>query len=127
LSYESVNQQQEQQPKIEERVYPVTFGCKSKLTAKTYESALNHFLQTTLKNDDLRTLLNTKNSVIESKIIDHITHMKEIEGLTYRSISVHLAAILHFDNNDYTELKRKKLKRHLPEDESDFYGKDKTN
>ena len=71
-------------------------------------------------------MLNTKQNVIENRIIDHITYLKDVEGLTYRSILVHLSAIFHFfDINDYDSLRRRKIKRFLPEDESDYYGKDR--
>jgi integrase len=39
---------------------------------------------------------------------------------------VHLSAIFRFfEINDYDDLKRRKIKRFLPEDESDFYSKDR--
>jgi len=60
---------------------------------------------------------------LEPKIIDHITQLKDVEGLSYRSIMVHLSAIFHFfEINDYANIKRRKNKRFLPEDESDFYS-----
>jgi hypothetical protein len=71
-------------------------GLKSKLTKIAYRIAFNHFLDETIKSKDLRTLLNTKQNVVESKIIDHITYLKDVGGLTYRSILVHLSAIFHF-------------------------------
>jgi integrase len=116
---ERIHEHEEDEPKI----YDVTDGLKSKYTAKAYAGAFNHFLEVAIKSQDLRVLLNTKQNVIESKIIDHITYLKDVEGLTYRSILVHLSAIFHFfEINDYDDLKRRKIKRFLPEDESEHYA-----
>jgi hypothetical protein len=35
--------------------------------------AFNHFIKITVKNDDLRVLLDTKQNVVKSKIIDTLT------------------------------------------------------
>lgn len=110
------------------RVYSVTDGLKSKHTKIAYNIAFNHFLKTTVKSDDLRALLDIKQSVIESKIIDHVKYLKDVEKLKYRSILVHLQAIFHFfEINDYNNnnLKRRKIRRFLPEDESDHYARDR--
>lgn len=117
------HQEQEQQP--EPRIYDVTEGLKSHHTKRAYHLAFNHFLRTTVKSDDLRTLLNTKQSVIESKIIDHIVYIKDVQKLSYLSIQVHLSGIFHFfEMNDYN-LNTKKIKRFMPEDESDHYARDR--
>jgi len=103
----------------------VTEGLKSKYTKTAYQIAFSHFLDITIKSKDLRALLDTKQNIIEDKIIDHLTYLNDVEGLTYRSILVHLSAIFHFfDINDYDDLRRRKIKRFLPEDESDYYGRD---
>jgi hypothetical protein len=81
---QQLRQYQEQEP----RIYDVTDGQKSKHTKRTHRVAFNHFLNVTVKNTDRRALLNTKQSVIESKIIDHVAYLKDVEGLTYRSILV---------------------------------------
>jgi hypothetical protein len=82
--------------------------------------AFNHFLDVTVNSKDLSALLNTKQSVIESEIIDYVTYLKDVERLTYRTISVHLSAIFHFfEINDYDDLRRRKIKRFMPEDESE--------
>lgn len=105
------------------RVYQVTEGLKSKHTIKTYGVSFNHFLEFCESSDNA--LLDLKPSVVESKIIDYISHLKEDSELTYRSILVHLAAIFHFfELNDYN-LNNRKIKRFLPEDESEYYAKDR--
>jgi integrase len=122
----SVPFEQEQQEQPEPRIYDVTDGLKSKHSKTSYRIAFNHFLVVTIKSKDHRALLNTKQKVIEEKIIDHITYLKDVERLTYRSILVHLSAIFHiFEINDYDDLRRRKIKRFLPEDESDHYARDK--
>jgi integrase len=124
VTFEGEQEQQEQ--KQEPRIYDVTGGLKSKHTKTAYRIAFNHFLEIRIKSKDLRALLDTKRNVTEDKIIDHITYLKDVEGLTYRSILVHLSAIFHFfDMNDYDDLRRRKIKRFLPEDESDHYAKDR--
>jgi hypothetical protein len=59
----------------------VTEGLRSEHTKKAYAIAFNHFLDVTIKNKDLRILLYTKHSALESKIIDHITQLKDVEGI----------------------------------------------
>lgn len=113
----------EEEPRI---IYDVTRGLKSEHTKRSYRQGFNNFLKATVKNDDPRILLDTKQSVIESKIIDHITYLKDVQGLSCLSIQLHLCGIFHFfEINDYN-LNTKKIKRFLPgEDESDFYAKDR--
>lgn len=116
-------QEQEEEQEQEPRIYDVTDGCRSKDTTATYRIAFKHFLEVTIKSKNLRALLDTKQLVIESKIIDHIRYLKDVEKLKYRSKLIHLQAIFHFfEINDYNDLNRKKIKRFLPEDESDHYG-----
>jgi hypothetical protein len=95
-SFNPYIQDQQEQEQQQERIYQVTDGLKSKYTKITYDVAFNRFLNVAVGNDNLRSLLDTKPSVIESKIIDHVNYLKDIEGLTYRSILVHLSGILHF-------------------------------
>ena len=110
----------------EPRICVITDGLRSKYTKISYRVAFNHFLDETIKHRDLRALLNTKQSVVESKIIDHVMYLKDVRQLAYRSILVHLDAIFHFfEINDYDALKSKRIKRFLPEDESEYYGRDR--
>jgi integrase len=121
--YDLGSQNQQQQGEEAPRIYFVIAGLKSKHTKRAYHMAFNHFLDKTVKSKDLSALLNTKQSVIESKIIDYVTYLKDVERLTYRTISVHLSAIFHFfEINDYDDLRRKKIKRFMPEDESEYYS-----
>lgn len=107
------------------RIYLVTEGLKSPKTVKAYRIAFESFLKATVKDDSLQDLLDKKQDVIESKIIDHISYLKGVRRLTYLSIKVHLSGIFHFfEMNDY-HLNTKKIRRFLPEDESDYYGKDR--
>jgi integrase len=127
----TVEQHQQPQPQQQSsststrRIYHVTEGVKSSHTKRAYHLAFKTFLKATVKNDDLQSLLDTKRDVVESKIIEHITYLKDIRRLTYLSIHVHLSGIFHFfEINDY-DLRTKKIKRFLPEDESDYYAKDR--
>jgi integrase len=114
------------QKEEESRIYEVTEGLRSDHTKKAYANTFNHLLDVTIKYRDFRFLLDTKHSALGPRIIDHITQLKDVEGLSYRSTMVHLSAIFRFfEINDYDDLKRRKIKRFLAEDESDFYSKDR--
>jgi site-specific recombinase XerD len=112
-------QQQEQQHSTEEeedRIYDPDDGLPSKYSKNTYRNAFNHFIKITVRNDNRRTLLDTKQSIVESKIIDHIKYLNEVQHLGYLSIQTHLSGILRFfAMNDY-HLNIKKIRRFLPED-----------
>lgn len=76
-------QQQRQQEKIpaieeENRIYLTDVGLTSSYTKNSYRNAINLFIKVTIKNDNLRTLLDTRQSVVESKIIDHINYLKNV-------------------------------------------------
>jgi integrase len=104
----------------ERRIYQVTDGLKSPDTVRTYRHAFKHFIEITVKNDDLQALIVTKPSVIESKIISHIEYLKEVKKLKYWSIQVYCAAILHFFEMNDVSLNTKKIKRFLPADEGHY-------
>lgn len=109
----------------ERRLYSISDVCKSKDTKRTYRIALEDFFRSA-KVDDSKTLLDLKPSVIEAKIIDHVNYLKNERKLSCRSILVHLSAIfLWLEVNDYNLINRKKIKRFLPPDESERYGKDR--
>jgi hypothetical protein len=58
-------------------------------TKLIYSHAFKHFIEINVKNDDLQALIDTKQSVIESKIISHIEYLK----LKYWSIQVRTAIV----------------------------------
>ena len=113
--------QQQQQS----RIYLVTDGLKSSHTKRAYRLAFDQFIKTTVKSNVLRALLDTKKEVIESKIIDHITYLKDVQHLSYLSIQVHLLGIFHFFKMNDFDLNTRKIKRFLPQDESDYYARDR--
>ena len=84
------------QDQQQERIYLTTDGLTSPSTKRAYHLSFNHFIKTTVKNDNLRALLDTKQNVIESKIIDHITYLSEVQHLSYVSIQTHFSGILRF-------------------------------
>jgi hypothetical protein len=111
---EPEQQQQLGEEENSSRIYLATVG--SNCTKSTYCNVFNHFIKTTVKNDNLKALLDTKQNVIESKIIDHIKYLHEVQHLGYLSIQTHLSGILRFfAMNDY-HLNIKKIRRFLPED-----------
>jgi integrase len=112
--------QQQQQQEEENRVYLAYDGLTSSYTKNTYRYAFDNFIKITVKNDNLRVLLETKQSVVEYKIISHIKYLNEVQHLGYLSIQTHLSGILRFfAMNDY-HLNIKKIRRFLPEDVADI-------
>ena len=79
----------------EQPIYLVTDAVDSPYTKQGYSSAFNDFIRTTVKNPDLRALLDYKPSVIESKIIIHIGKLKE-RNLAPSTINNYCEAIFHF-------------------------------
>ncbi|MGC2308334.1 MAG: tyrosine-type recombinase/integrase [Nitrososphaeraceae archaeon] len=126
--YEEQEQQQTQQQEQQQqqpRIYQVTDGLKSQATKETYRYGFNQFISITIKNNDLRVLLETKQGVIESKIISHIEYLRDTKKLKYWSIQVYCSAILHFfEMNDYY-VNTKKIKRFLPSDDPENYCGDR--
>jgi integrase len=123
--YYGQDSQHKQEQEHLQRIYDVTEGLKSDRIKQAYLLAFEHFLKTTAKGNDRRALLDTKQNVIESKIIDHINFLKDVQRLSYSSIQVHLMGIFHFfEINDFN-LNTKKIKRFMPEDESDHYARDR--
>ena len=106
----------------ERRIYKVTDGLKSPDTVRTYRHAFKHFIEITVKNDDLHALIDTKPSIIESKIISHIEYLKDVKELKYWSIQVYCAAIIHFFEMNDVVLNTKKIKRFLPPDDGRYQG-----
>lgn len=72
---------QQQQHEEENRIYQAYDGLTSNYTKNTYRNAFNHFIKITVKKENLRVLLDTKQSVVESKIIDHIKYLNEVQHL----------------------------------------------
>ena len=107
------------------RIINVTEGLKSPQTKQTYRLAFEHFLKVTVKNDDLRAILDTKQNVIESKVIDHIIYLRDVKKLSYWSIQVYCSGILHFFKMNDISLNVDKIKRFLPQDESEHYATDR--
>lgn len=105
----------------ERRIYLVTDAIKSPHAKQAYRLAFNHFLKTTVKSQDLRTLLDYKPSVIESKIISYIEGLK-VQKLAYSTIQVRCSAIIHFFDINDVNLNTRKIKRFMPQDESDNYS-----
>lgn len=105
------------------RIFDVSEGLKSPQTKRAYQSAFQYFLKVTIKNDDLRLLLDMNQNVIESKVTDHIIQLRDIEKLSYWSIQVYCSGILHFFKMNNISLKVDKIKRFLPQD--DHYATDR--
>jgi integrase len=114
IPYVGEGEQQKEQEEENERIYLVTDGLKSQQTKEVYRLAFQYFIKVTVKSDNLRVLLDTKPSVIESKIISHIEHLKDERKLKYWSIQVYCSAILHFFAMNGIVLNTKKIKRFLP-------------
>ena len=125
MAFRQGEEQQKQQQQEQSRIFQVTDGLKSPQTKDTYRLAFEHFLKVTVGNDNLRALIDTRQNVIESKIIDHIIHLRDVQKLSYWSIQVYCSGILHFFKMNDINLNINKIKRFLPPDESDHYGTDR--
>jgi hypothetical protein len=111
--------QQQQQQEEENRVYLAYDGLTSSYTKNTYRYSFDNFIKITVKNDNLRVLLETKQSIVEYKLISHIKYLNEVQQLGYLSIQTHLSGILRFfAMNDY-HLNIKKIRRFLPSNITD--------
>ena len=112
-------QQQQQQQEEENRVYLAYDGLTSSYTKNTYRYSFDNFIKITVKNDNLRVLLEPKQSIVEYKLISHIKYLNEVQQLGYLSIQTHLSGILRFfAMNDY-HLNIKKIRRFLPSNITD--------
>ena len=123
------SREQEQEQEGSPRIYLVTDAVKSQNTRKGYRSAFNDFLSTvtTVKNQDpeaLKALLDLKPSAIESKIIRFIEKLKE-RNLSTPTIKMKCSAVFHFFEINDIILNTRKIKRFIPEDESDNYSTDR--
>ena len=105
---------QSEEKEGQRRIYQVTDGLNSPDTKRTYHHAFKYFIEITVNNDDLQTLIDTKPSVIESKIISHIEYLRDVKKLKYWSIQVYCCTILHFFEMNDVVLNTKKIKRFLP-------------
>ncbi|HZA68132.1 MAG TPA: hypothetical protein VE548_00405, partial [Nitrososphaeraceae archaeon] len=123
IEQQQQQRQGEQQP---QRIYLVTDGLKSSYTKKGYRLTFNNFLSLTFKIPNqlnlyldqqyLRTLLDYKPSVIESKIIDYIEYHKA-RKLAYSTIQAYCAAVFHFFEINDVNLNTRKIKRFWGQDE----------
>jgi integrase len=111
-------QTQQQQKTTTEIYYPVTDGLQSPHTISAYRLTFNHFLDQTVHTHDLQVMLDYSPRIIESMIIEHVKHLRDVEKLSHKSIQVHCAAIFHFFDMNDVILNRRKIKRFLPPDES---------
>jgi integrase len=103
----------------QDRIYLATDGLTSLATKQMYHLAFNHFIKTNVRNDNLRALLDTKQSVIESRIIDHLTYLKDVQHLSYVSVQTHLSGILRFFSMYDYHLNTRKIRKFLPENASE--------
>ena len=112
----------------ERRIYLVTDGCKSKQTQRVYRSVFNGFLKfinayNKNNNPNLQGLIDLKSTVIESKIISYLEYLRDTKHLSYFTIQTHCAAIFHFFEMNDIPLNVKKIRRFLPENESNHYDR----
>ena len=94
---------------------------KAQSTREAYTIGFNQFIKITIKNDNLRALLDTKQGVIESKIISHIEYLRDVKKLKSHGVSrFTVLPILHFFEMNDVVLNTKKIKRFLPADEGHY-------
>ncbi|MGB8085242.1 MAG: hypothetical protein WCF07_03000, partial [Nitrososphaeraceae archaeon] len=103
------------------RIYLVTEGLKSQATRDTYRIAFQIFLNDTVKNQDLSTLLDLKLTVIESKIISHIEYLRNVKKVKHSTIQTYISAIFHFFLMNDVALNIRKINRFYSEEDDEDY------
>ena len=104
------------------RIYLVTEGLKSHPTRDTYRIAFQIFLNDTVKNQDLSTLLDLKLTVIESKIISHIEYLRNVKKVKHSTIQTYISAIFHFFLMNDVALNIRKINRFYSEEDDEVNG-----
>ena len=110
-------QNQWKESSVNNRIFPVTEGIDSLKSRVVYVRCFKHFLDY-IKIHYLQVLLDFSPKVVKQMIIQYILHLRDNKGLAKSSIKVHLAAILHFfqNNNDDFNLTIRHFRIHLPSD-----------
>lgn len=105
--------------KLTQRIYLVTDGLGSKYTERL-RYAFAQFQRDGAKTTDLQVLLDYKPRVLEQMTIGYIEHLRD-KGRAPKTISLHVAAILHFFEMNDIVLNKRKITRFIPPDVSAYY------
>ena len=77
--------QQQQQQEEENRIYQAYDGLTSSYTKNTYRYAFDHFIKITVKNDNLRVLLDTK----QREMFDVVSDPKEMLNVLLKKLQLY--------------------------------------
>jgi integrase len=94
-------------------------SLRSSYTKDAYSIYLDRFVNIAqYKNKTLDEILQTPPKELEADIIEHLTFMKDNEGLSYSSLSLFLAALSHFFTINDVLINRKKISKFIGEHEN---------
>jgi uncharacterized membrane protein len=80
---------------VENRIFLVTKGLKTKDTIKNYKSGFSGFIKHIIKHSNLRSLRDTKPTAIENYIIEYVEYMRR-KKLSRSTIQVNCEGVFHF-------------------------------
>lgn len=118
------NDQEQREEKDERRIFSATDGVNSPYSKRNYRLAFADFIKNIIKNNDLQTLLDTKPSVIENRIIKYVEYLKDERKLVRSTIHVNCSALFNFFKMNDVLINEKKIKKFYPSD-SGHYSDDR--
>jgi hypothetical protein len=100
------------------RIFQITDGHRSKQTREKYRNCFEHFLDY-IRIHDLDVLLDLGKEAIQELVIKYVLSMRDNPDKRYTrsTVSIDVAAILYFLNNNDIGLNRHKIRRYYPSDE----------
>jgi integrase len=98
-------------------IYPVTEGCNSDYTRRSYKTSFNHF-QKHIKVYDLQVLADFGPDALEQLIIMYVIHARDEKKLSRASIEAELHAIYHFCDLNNLLVNKKRVRYFLPPERS---------
>jgi integrase len=92
-------------------------SCKSEATKHNYIKGLGYFMDYLhIEREDYSKLIDGRDTkIIQADIIDWITHMKDIAGLSPASINLYVAAVNHFYAMNDVTLNTRRINAFKPE------------
>lgn len=107
----------QEKDKLDQDIYPITEGCQSDYTKRTYKNSFNRFLKH-IGISDLQVLIDLGPKALEQIIIKYVIYLRDSKKLARATIELEGAAIYHFFEMNDIMLNKHKIKRFLPPDES---------
>jgi site-specific recombinase XerD len=116
---QKINHQQQQISSDNSNLYYKNFinSCKSEATKRDYRKSLGYFMDYLhIDLEDYAKLIDGRDTkIIQADIIDWITHMKDLAGLSPASINLYTAAVKHFYAMNDITLNTRRINAFKPE------------